>query len=67
MPHHLIKLEIDGLDLLHWSALYTLKDRFGVTITAMKNRLLGLGLIFVSPEGKIFQSREEYEGNKFMI
>jgi Zn-dependent peptidase ImmA (M78 family) len=63
MPHHLLMTVMEGRDITRWPTLYDLKDQFGVTISALKNRLVGLGLIFVSPDGKIFHSEAEYKGN----
>lgn len=66
MPHHLVISEIAGLDLTRWRTLYELKDKFGVTITALKNRLVGLKLIYISQDGKIFHSEEESTGMQLM-
>lgn len=61
MPRHLILQEIEGLDLTKWPTLYRLRDLFGVSITAMKNRLTGMGLIYVVDK-QIFHSEVEANG-----
>jgi Zn-dependent peptidase ImmA (M78 family) len=67
MPHYLLMPKLDGKDITRWPTLYSLKDEFGVTITAFKNRLVDLGLIYVSPNKKIFHSIAEYQGNKLFL
>lgn len=61
MPHHLVKSAIEGLDIWQWPTLYDLKDLFGVTISAFTNRLKGLSLIYISPNGLVLHSKEEYQ------
>lgn len=63
MPRDSIQCEVAGLDLMSWSTLYELAERFGVTPTALRVRLEELGYIFVK-DGKIYRSREEYSGQK---
>jgi hypothetical protein len=67
MPHHLVMSEIEGLDIWQWPTLYDLQRLFGVTISAFTNRLKGLGLIYISPNGLVFHSEEEYQGIKPMF
>ena len=61
LPRSLILPAISGLDLCTWSTLYTLRDRFNVSISALCNRLEGMGLIAI--EGKtIYPSRAQRDG-----
>ena len=62
MPSHVLLPAVRDLDLLHWPVLYELRDRFQVTITAMKVRLERLGLLYVTEGGKLYPSRQEYDG-----
>ena len=45
MPHHLIRQEIERVKLTSWVELKTLSKRFGVTPTALRIRLEGMGLL----------------------
>ena len=62
MPSGLLLEAISDVDLLSWPALYKLRDRFQVTITALKVRLERLGLLYVTGDGELYRSRQEYEG-----
>ena len=62
MPAHVLLEAIGNVNLLSWPALYELRDRFQVTITALKVRLERLGLLYVAEDGKLYPSRQEYEG-----
>ena len=62
MPSHVLLEAIREVDLLSWPMLYELRDRFQVTITALKVRLERLGLLYVTGDGKLYPSRQEYEG-----
>ena len=62
MPSDLLLEAISDIDLLRWSTLYELRDRFQVTITALKIRLEQLGLLYVTEDKKLYPSRQEYEG-----
>lgn len=64
MPHDLLLEKIMGVDLTKWHNLYSLKDAFGVTITAFTKRLKGLGKIFINDNKQIFLSKEEAHGEK---
>lgn len=61
MPRDLVREELDGLDLTRWPDRYRLRDRFGVSITALTRRLRDMGIGFVR-DGKIYRSREEAHG-----
>ena len=62
MPTQLLLSEVRDVDLLNWPVLYKLRDRFHVSLTALKVRLEGLGLLYVAEGGKLYSSRQEYEG-----
>ncbi len=62
MPSGLLKEAIEGVDLLSWPTLYGLRERFQVTISALKVRLERMGLLYVTDEGELYPSRQEYEG-----
>lgn len=67
MPHHLIINAINDVDLTKWPSLYSLKDEFGVTISALTKRLIGLGLIYITDNKVIFHSKEEADGMASLI
>ena len=62
MPSHLLLQAIQNVDLMSWRELYRLRDEFQVTITALKIRLERLGLLYISRDGLLYPSRQEYEG-----
>ena len=62
MPSGLLIEAVKGVDLLSWPSLYGLRDRFQVTISALKVRLERLGLLYVTEDGELYPSRQEYEG-----
>ena len=66
MPHHLVMEAITNVDITNWQTLYSLKDNFGVTITAFTKRLKDLGLIYITDK-KIFHSQEESLGTKTLF
>lgn len=49
LPSHLLIPAIEGLNLQHWPTLYRLRDKFHVSITALRRRLEGLGRLYVDP------------------
>ena len=53
---------LDRSDLLSWPTPYLLRDRFQLTISALKGRLARLGLLLVTGDGESYPSRQEYEG-----
>jgi len=63
MPSHLVMKEVDGINYWNWPALYTLKEAFGVTITALTKRFTELGLVFIADK-KIYPSQQDYLGAK---
>jgi hypothetical protein len=62
MPHSLLMPVLKQFDLLSWSSLYQLRDFLEVTITALNIRLQNLGVLYVGPDGKLYESREVYDG-----
>ncbi|MYC08018.1 MAG: ImmA/IrrE family metallo-endopeptidase [Chloroflexi bacterium] len=62
MPSRLLFEAIRDVDLLSWRELYSLREEFQVTITALKVRLERLGLLYISKDGLLYPSRQEYEG-----
>jgi hypothetical protein len=66
MPRDLIAEAVAGMDLTRWPARYALRDRFGVSISALTRRLRDLGIGFVH-EGRIYRSREETVGQKALF
>lgn len=62
MPHDLVLRSVEGLDLLAWPALYGLRDRFRVSITALKIRLETMGFIYVTEDKRIHRSKAEALG-----
>ena len=62
MPAHMLLEAVRNVDILSWPVLYELRDRFQVTITALKVRLERLGLLHVAEDGRLYPSRQEYEG-----
>ncbi len=62
MPSDLLMEMVHDVDLTNWSQLYKLRDHFQVTITALTIRLERLGLLYISDEGCLYPSRQEYDG-----
>ena len=62
MPSPILLEAARDADLQIWPALYKLRDLFQVTISALRIRLERLGLVYVTEEGDIYPSRQEYEG-----
>ena len=62
MPTPILLEAARDVDPLSWPALYRLRDFFQVTISALTIRLERLGLVYVTAEGKLHPSRQEYEG-----
>lgn len=62
MPSPMLLEVTRRVDLLSWPSLYKLRDLFQVTISALKIRLERLGLVYVTEDGNLYPSRQEYEG-----
>jgi hypothetical protein len=67
MPQDLLLAEVKGLDVPHWPTLYSLRDRFGVSISALTNRLTGLGLLYIAPDGTLCHAEDEYGTKKRLL
>ena len=67
MPSHVVSEAVRDVDLLSWPALYDLRGRFQVTITALKIKLERLGLLYVATDGQLYPSRQEYKGQMRLI
>lgn len=66
MPKSVLREQAQKLDLCVWPNLYALKEVFGVTITALKNRLVDLKLIYA--DGKnLYPSYEAYCGQTNLL
>jgi hypothetical protein len=65
MPRPLLVSALRGVDVTQWRNLYPIKDRFGVTISALRVRMQRPGLVHVTEEGSIHrQTREEHAGQQ---
>ena len=62
MPSPILLEAARDVDLQSWPNLYRLRDLFQVTISALKIRLERLGILYVTEEGDLYPSRQEYEG-----
>ena len=62
MPSDMLLQAVRGADLTSWPHLYGLRDQLQVTITALSVRLERLGLLYVTEDGHLYPSRQEYEG-----
>ena len=63
MPTNLIKASLE-MRSLTWTFLYELRDEYQVSITALRRRLEGLGMLYVTDDGKVFSSKAEAFGQK---
>ena len=62
MPSPILLEAARDVNLQSWPTLYKLRDLFQVTISALTIRLERLGLVYVTEEGNLYPSRQEYEG-----
>lgn len=62
MPRDMITAEAIKIDRTRWPDLYRLRDKFGVTISALTVRLQQLGMLHVTEDGKLFASRDDATG-----
>lgn len=62
MPKRLIIEEAIKIDRRSWPPLYRLAERFEVSPTALKVRLLQLNLLFIDDKGRLYESREQATG-----
>ena len=61
MPRALIEEEIRKIDRTSWPALYRLRERFDVTISALVVRLQQLDLLYVKGK-QLFEHRDQATG-----
>ena len=59
MPQDLLRAACAGMDIYHWPNLYSLKDQFRVTISALTNRLKELHLVTITPDRKLVPYQEQ--------
>jgi Zn-dependent peptidase ImmA (M78 family) len=62
MPEDLLLPAVAGINLLNWTNLYELRKQFAVSISALTNRLNGLGLLYVAANKKLYRSEAEANG-----
>lgn len=62
MPRALVRALVGEARPRRWAELYRLAERFEVTITALRVRLEQLGLLHVTPDGRLYSSRGEAAG-----
>jgi predicted SprT family Zn-dependent metalloprotease len=62
MPEHLLIPAVEGINILNWTNLYELRKQFAVSISALTNRLNGLGLLYVAANKKLYRSEAEANG-----
>ena len=62
MPEAMVREYAEQVNLYRWPTLYRMKDAFDVTISALKNRLVELGLLYVAPDKGLWRSYKEFRG-----
>ena len=62
MPNRLLCREAEKIDRTQWRCLYDLARKFQVTISALRVRLEQMDLLYVTPDGKLFESRDAAQG-----
>ncbi len=62
MPKDLLRAEVGTVDRTRWSNLYTLADRFEVTISALTVRLQQLGLLYVGKDRSLHKDPVQAQG-----
>lgn len=67
MPEDMVRKTASDFDLFRWPSLYRLVEIFNVTISAMCVRLQELKLIYVSDDGQIYSSKDEYHGQQRLL
>lgn len=67
MPIDLLLPVLRDSPPVEWRAVYGAADVFGVTVSAMRVRLEGLGLMYVDDGGDIYRSREECSGQRSLF
>lgn len=64
MPREMLREEALKIDRTQWQNLYRLRDKFGVTITALTVRLKQLELLHVDKDGNLYDSPDAATGQK---
>jgi len=59
MPQDLLRAACAHVDIYRWPNLYSLKDQFHVTISALTNRLKELHLVTVTPDRKLMPYQDQ--------
>ncbi len=67
VPQELLDHLVKRIQIFDWPFLYSLRDKFDVTISVIRIRLERMGLLYVDNEGNIHRSRAEYKGQVRMI
>ena len=62
MPTNLLWEAVRDTELTSWPNLYRLRELFEVTISALTIRLKQLGVLYVSKDGQLYPSKQEYHG-----
>ncbi len=62
MPAALLRDAARGVERTDWRNLYPLARQFEVTITALRVRLEQLDLLYVAPDGRLYESRDQANG-----
>jgi hypothetical protein len=64
MPKNHVIEEVLKCDRTNWLDLYRMRERFDVTISALRVRLEQLNLIYVDRDGQIHESRDQANGQR---
>lgn len=62
MPKHLLRAEVDKIDITRWANLYRIAEQFEVTISALKVRLEHLGLLYVGKDRSLYKNPLQAQG-----
>ena len=62
MPHQLLARVAAQTPILGFSDLYTLRDQFEVTVSALTIRLADLNIAYIDADGQFYPSREAFQG-----
>lgn len=67
MPQDLLRAACLRVDIFHWPTLYSLKDQFRVTISALTNRLKELHLVSITPDRKILPYQSQSATHSYFL
>ena len=62
MPHQLLTSMAAQTPISGFSELYTLRDQFEVTVSALTIRLADLNIAYIDADGRFYPSREAFQG-----